>query len=113
MLSPYLLSPRQRRARVPRVRTRIFFRAGYEDVGDAKERLLASLSKHAHVGGKAVVDDGKVWCPAGWTVVTRRRGANDKSAGAAYHQWHAPDGAKREAASFTPSTRVEAGRRRL
>jgi hypothetical protein len=66
----------------------------FEDVGNAKARLLDSLSAKAHVGGAPTVDDGRVWCPDGWTVMTLRRGANDRSAGAAYHQWYAPDGAK-------------------
>ena len=66
----------------------------FEDVGDAKARLLDSLSTKAHVGGAPTVDDGRVWCPDGWTVMTLRRGKNDRSAGQAYHQWYAPDGAK-------------------
>ena len=28
----------------------------------------------AHVGGAPTVDDGRVWCPDGWTVMTLRRG---------------------------------------
>ena len=66
----------------------------FEDVGDAKARLLDSLSTKAHVGGAPTVDDGRVWCPDGWTVMTLRRGKNDRSAGQEYHQWYAPDGAK-------------------
>ena len=61
----------------------------FEDVGDAKARLLDSLSTKAHVGGAPTVDDGRVWCPDGWTVMTLRRGKNDRSAGQAYHQWYA------------------------
>ena len=50
----------------------------FEDVGDAKARLLDSLSTKAHVGGAPTVDDGRVWCPDGWTVMTLRRGKNDR-----------------------------------
>ena len=40
----------------------------FEDVGDAKDRLLKSLAGTSHVGGKAVVGDSRVWCPEGWTA---------------------------------------------
>ena len=33
----------------------------FEDVGDAKARLLDSLSTKAHVGGAPTVDDGRVF----------------------------------------------------
>ena len=66
----------------------------FEDVGDAKQRVIESLGSKVKVGGSAVVDDGSVWCPESWTVVTLTRGANDKAAGSVYHTWYAPDGAK-------------------
>ena len=66
----------------------------FEDVGDAKERLLNALDAKRHVGGAPTLDDDRVWCPDGWTVMTLKRGANDRCAGQAYHVWYAPDGAK-------------------
>jgi len=86
----------------------------YEDVGDAKARVAAQFAGSTHVGGAAVVDDAAVWCPEGWTVVTLARGAGDKCAGATYHAWFAPDGAKyRSKKSVERRVSADAARARL
>ena len=85
----------------------------FEDVGDAKQRVLERLEKRAHVGGAVVVDDG-AWCPEGWTVETFTRGPQDKGAGSKYHNWYAPDGAKyRSRKSVERRVSADAARARL